>query len=120
MESDWKKFSAMIPALRERYLAARNERIARKLSDPKKTETERFWAAHDEIEKEAKVLWRCLDDISRSKMWLTLITMRAAGMLTKDDLVGFSEELQKQVFDDPFQKNEQPASPPPMPPSRRG
>lgn len=72
------------------------------LAAPGKTETERFWDAAEIMEKEADTLHRCLDDISRSKMWLRLITMRRAGMLEKDDLAGFSEELQKQVFDDPF------------------
>ena len=104
MESDWKKFSAMVPMLRERYLAERNARIARKLTDPNKTETERFWDAFEDIEKEAKTVRRCLDDHSRSKMWLSMITMKAAGMLKKEDLAGFSEQLQKDVFDNPFKK----------------
>ncbi len=104
MESDWKKFRAMIPMVRERYLAERNARIVRKLTDPRKTESERFWDAQEEVEKEAKALRRCLDDISRSKMWLTLIALRGAGMLKKEDLAEFSEELQKKVFDDPFEK----------------
>ena len=105
VESDWKKFSAMIPMLRERYLAEQNARIVRILADPKKNETERFWDAMDAMRKESKTLHICFDDLSRSKMWLTLISMRGAGMLKKEDLAGFSEELQKQVFDDPFEKS---------------
>ena len=50
------------------------------------------------MRKEVKTLRTCSDDISRSKMWLTLISMRGAGMLKKEDLAEFSEELQKQVF----------------------
>ena len=102
MESDWKKFSAMIPIWRDRYLAERNARIVRVLSNANKTETERFWHAEEQIRKEAKVLRRCLDDISRSKMWLHLMEMRAVGMIRREDLADFSEELQKQVFDGPF------------------
>ena len=100
MESDWKKFSAMLPIWRERYLAGRNARIVRKLSDPKKSETERFWDAAEQIQKEAKTLRRCLDDLSRSKMWLRLMEMRASGMIRQEDLAEFSEELQKQIFHD--------------------
>ena len=48
----------------------------------------------------AKTLRRCLDDLSRSKMWLRLMEMRAAGMLRREDLADFSAELQQQVFDD--------------------
>jgi hypothetical protein len=99
MESDWKKFRAMLPVWRERYLAERNAHIARTLTEPNKTETERFWAAEALFQKEAKTLYRCLDDISRSKMWLRLMEMRAAGMLKREDLAEFSDELQKQIFD---------------------
>jgi hypothetical protein len=102
VESDWKKFSAMLPVWRERYLAERNARIAGLLTDSTKSETERFWNAEDQIRKEAKTLRDCLGDLSRSKMWLRLMAMRAAGMIRREDLTEFSEELQKQVFDDPF------------------
>jgi hypothetical protein len=102
VESDWKKFSAMLPIWRERYLADHNARLVRLLTDPKKSETERFWDAEEQLRKEAKTLRECLDDLSRSKMWLRLMAMRAAGMISREDLAEFSEELQKQVFDDPF------------------
>lgn len=101
-ESDWKKFRAMVPVLRERYLAARNGPIAALLTDPKKNETERFWDAMAEMEKEAKVLRYCLDGHSRSKMWTYMLSMSHAGMMTKEDLAQFSDELQKElsyVFD---------------------
>ncbi len=104
MESDWKKFGALVPVLRERYLADRNAKIIRIISDPTKTETERFWDAIEVMEKEAKTLYKCLDGHSRSKMWLFLITMRGAGMLKQEDLAEFSMEIQKKVFDDPFEK----------------
>jgi len=102
VESDWKKFSAMLPIWRERYLADRNARIARILTDSKKSETERFWDAEEQIQKEAKTLRGCLDDISRSKMWLRLMAMRAAEMIRREDLAEFSEELQRHIFDDSF------------------
>jgi hypothetical protein len=102
VESDWKKLRAMLDTLRERYLVERNARVVGKLTDPNKTETERFWDALEMMEEEAKTLRRCLDGISRSKMWLRLIEMRAAGMLKPEDLSGFSEELQKQIFDEPY------------------
>ena len=104
MESDWRKFRDMVPQLRERYLAERNARIARIFADPKKNETERFWDAEALIRKEAITLRRALDDIRRSTMWLRLSEMRAAGILKRGDLAAFSEELQNQVFYDPFEK----------------
>ncbi|MBI3884444.1 MAG: hypothetical protein HY302_01755 [Opitutae bacterium] len=100
MDSDWKKFRQLVPILRERYLAERNRRIARTLTDAAKTETERFWDAQEVMEKEAVTLRRCLDGHSRSSMWGYLVEMRIAGMLEREDLAGFSEELRKQVFND--------------------
>jgi hypothetical protein len=105
VESDWKKLNAMLPIWRERHLARCNVRIAGLLTSSRKSETERFWDAEEEIQKEAKVLRSCLDDISRSKMWLRLMQMRAAGMIHREDLAEFSEELQKQVFHGPFAPN---------------
>jgi hypothetical protein len=60
MESDWRHFRDMVPRLRERYLAERNARIVALLTNPKKNETERFWDALEVMDKEAKVLQRCL------------------------------------------------------------
>jgi hypothetical protein len=101
MESDWKMFRAMLPVWRDRYLAGCNARIMGKLTDPKKTETERFWDAEEMVRKESKVLRDCLDDIRRSRMWDRLWAMRAAGMITREDLAGFSTELQDQIFPPP-------------------
>jgi hypothetical protein len=95
MESDWKKFSAMVPVLRERYLAQRNRAIAAILNDPARNETKRFWDTMEQMEKEAKVLQRCLDGHSRSNLWQYMATMIQAGMMTKEDLAQFSDGLQQ-------------------------
>lgn len=96
-ESDWKRFRAMVPALRERHLAPRNVRLSALLTDPKKNETERFWSAMEEMEREARILRECLDGHSRSRMWLYLVMMIRYGMFTREDLAGFSEGLQQQL-----------------------
>jgi hypothetical protein len=100
MESDWRKFSEMLPRLRERYLAEQNARIVGALTDPRKTETERFWDSLEMMKKEAKILHQCLDGYSRSKMWLFMLCMLRVGMLKKEDLSQFSEELQRELARD--------------------
>jgi hypothetical protein len=100
IESDWRMFRAIVPVLRERYIAERNAKIRRLFDDPAKTDTERFWDAYEEIRKEAKILTSCLDGHSRSKMWFYMTLMRNADMLKKEDLATFSAEIQKQVFDE--------------------
>ena len=99
-ESDWKKYSARLPLWRERYLAKQNARIARVLADPKKNHTERFWDALEEMEKEATTLHACLDRHSRSNMMISMLNMRAVGMINAEDLADFSEELQELVLQD--------------------
>jgi len=83
MESDWRKFRDLVPKLRERYLAERNARIVAVLTDLKKNETERFWDAMEQMEKEARVLQGCLDGHSRSSMQMYILRMIGAGMQRK-------------------------------------
>ena len=97
LETDWKNFSAMVPQLRERYLAKCNARVAALLTDPKRNESERFWDATEAMKKEARVLRICLDDHARSRMWLSILTMIQAGMIEEKDLADFSEELRQEV-----------------------
>lgn len=105
-ESDWKKFRAMLPVWRERYLVEANRRIAAVLTDAKRTQTERFWDAKKMMRQEARTLQRCLDDIRRSRMWERLNEMRIAGMIRREDLAEFTAELQNQVFfEDPRLKS---------------
>jgi hypothetical protein len=96
-ESDWKAFRKMVPGLRERYLRQKNVEITGILQTPGICDTERFWNAHEKITKEAKILERCLDDHSRSRMMFFIDDMLAAGMMTEEDLSVFSEELQAQA-----------------------
>jgi len=97
VESDWKKFSAVLPRLREKYLAMRNAEVMAVFAASNRSETERFWDAMGKMEKEAKVLRLCLDDHSRSKMKLHILSMIRVGMLTREDLAEFSDELQKEL-----------------------
>jgi predicted protein tyrosine phosphatase len=102
MESDWKKFRALVPVWRERYLVERRAGILQQFTDPQKTETERFWDTLEVMEQEARVLRHCLDGHSRSSMWSFLVAMASNGMIREADLADFSEELRAQmagVFD---------------------
>jgi hypothetical protein len=96
-ESDWKRFRAIVPVLRERYLAERNRTIAGLVGTPGRDETDRFWDVHEFVQKEAKTLRLCLDGHSRSKMWQFMYAMRSVGMLTDEDLNEFSPELQEML-----------------------
>jgi len=101
-EADWKTFSKMVPELRERYLRGKNQELAALLAATGKTETERFWDTEECVRREGKILCDCLDDLRRSRLFETLLSMRHHGMLRDEDLAQFSSELQKRVreFDD--------------------
>ncbi|MEO6568923.1 MAG: hypothetical protein ABIO94_09190 [Opitutaceae bacterium] len=99
LKADRNKFSALVPKLRDRYLAKHNVRIAGVLADPKKTESERFWDALQEMEKQAKVLQLCLDGHSRSKLWLFMISMLRYDMRSRDAFALFSDELRSELAD---------------------
>jgi hypothetical protein len=97
MEADWKKFRDMTPQLRERYLTEQNQRMIALLSDPAKTQTQRFWDTLDEMKQEAKTLQACLDGHSRSNMLFHMALMLRAGLLKKEELHVFSEALQDRL-----------------------
>ena len=99
-ESDWKKYRAMLVPWRERYLRDLNPRIASILTDPKLSETDRFWTAAKLVSEESRVLDRCLGDIRRSQMVSSLRSMREAGIIERDDLAAFSAELRDSIFYD--------------------
>ena len=67
-ESDGKTFRKIVPDLRERYLRQKNEEINHLLLEKGRTPTERFWAADERLEKEARIRIDGLDGHSRSKM----------------------------------------------------
>jgi len=98
MEKDWKTFKKIVPILRERYLKEKNNKIKKLLETEGKSEADRFWEAREEIEKERKILINCLDEHPRSKLIYHMILMYNCGMLKKEDLKDFSDELQKQII----------------------
>ena len=96
-ESDWKQFRDMVEFLRERYLKETNQRLNEILTDGDRTATDQFWDTFEEMKKEKKILQDCLDQHSRSQMYLSMLLMLRHGMLKEADLKGFSEELQEQL-----------------------
>lgn len=97
LEKDWKTFKVMAPELRERYLRARNEELLSILTNEQLSETERFWDVEEQAGKIAKILRSCLDGHSRSKMEFFMMVMLTQGMMTKDDLAAFSEEVRERL-----------------------
>ena len=96
-ESDWKVFRAMVPEVRERYLASKNNELKLILTEEGKTPTEQFWNTANRCEEISKILVECLDGHSRSKMDLYMGLMLRHGLLSQDDLTQFSPELRESL-----------------------
>lgn len=97
-ESDWKIFRRRVPQWRERYLERKNKEIVYALTNANRTPTEQFWDAERKISRQAKILVKCLDGHSRSKMLMYLMTMYGHGLIEESDLDVFSEELRDRIL----------------------
>ena len=96
-ESDWKRFRKIVPDLREKYLAKKNSKLLKLLTNTNSTPTEQFWNTYEVMQKERKILERCLDGHSRSRMFDKMLSMRQTGMLPDEDLEPFSEKLKSDL-----------------------
>ena len=96
-QKDWKRFRALVPELRERYLRGRNAELMAILQDDSLTPTEKFWSASERMEEIKKILRACLDGHSRSKMMSFLMLMYRYRMIADQDLEGFSDEVRMRV-----------------------
>lgn len=96
-ESDWKRFRKIVPEIRERYLEEKNKELLKTLTDSRKTPTEQFWDTFEKMKDEKKILEDCLDGHSRSKQFFYMLSMCSYGMMNKEDLDGFSEELKSSL-----------------------
>ena len=94
-ESDWKKFRNSLDKWRELYLKRKNDEIRAILEDNNRDETDKFWDIVEFQKNESIKLRDCLDDISRSKMFMHMLFMKKYKMICKEDIEEFSEELQK-------------------------
>jgi len=96
-EADWKRFRAIVPELRERYLRERNIELISILQGESGTPTEKFWTASERMEEIGGILRTCLDDHRRSNMVHTLARMYRHQMISEGDLNGFSEDVCERI-----------------------
>jgi len=102
-EADWKQYSALVPVVRERYLAARNQELAVLLANEAEEASERFWEAEGRVRDIARILNNCFGHHSRSNMHFSLVLMIGHGLLTREDTTDFSDELKatlSKIFDE--------------------
>lgn len=96
-KSDWVRFTEMLPAIRERYLAGKNDELAAMLLSEGPSPSEKFRKAEEFIQREGKILKLCLGGQSRARQTMFMALMYRYHMLSDHDLDLFSETLAKQV-----------------------
>ena len=92
-ESDWKLFRAQLPGWQERHMESLIREYAILLAGSEKA-SEKFWALTRRIEEDQQHVG-VVARMSRSNMHRNLLALLREGVITLDDLEGFSDELRE-------------------------
>ena len=94
-EKDWKLFRQKLPQWQERYIEELCEEYVEILKSNIQP-SDRFWDLDKRIQEDKKHL-ELRGRMSRSNMELNIIGLIREGVITLDDLVGFSDELKNSI-----------------------
>ena len=96
-ESDWRRFKEVHKRLLERYSASILQEIAAVSLGGQGTAHDRYLQAYKLINERNEEMARTFDDFRRSTACMQLVMMRRLGLLTDQDLSGFSEQTQSHI-----------------------
>ena len=94
-ERDWKRLRNLKPLALERLCVRVLEDMERISSNASLTPHERYLAIYDLIQRRDKDIGRIFDGLSRSNAIIKLRYMLEDGLLTEDEVAGFSEDIQQ-------------------------
>lgn len=92
-ESDWKRFRSLRQFALERFCERVLLDIGRIGADAGKSQHERYLDVYRLIHDRDEELGRAFNDLIRSKATGQIALIRSLGLLTEEELAGFSEEL---------------------------
>ena len=96
-ESDWRHFKRVRSELLERYCARVLDELAASLKAREGTAHDRYIRVYKLLTDRDEDMARAFDDFRRSTAVMQLAIMRSMGLVTDEDLNGFSEHTQVQV-----------------------
>lgn len=98
-EKDWKRYSAIRPWAHERLCARIMDGVERVVLDKSKAPYERFEEVEKLMKAGKKELYWAFDSVdhSRSNADLQFEGLCALGLITPQELEGFSEEIQGEI-----------------------
>ena len=94
-ESDWKLFRQRLPDWQERHMERLIQKYAALLAGSD-TASDKFWALEDSIREDLCHVGATAR-MSRSNMYMNLFLLLHDGVITLDDLVGFSDDLKEEM-----------------------
>jgi hypothetical protein len=96
-ESDWREFKRVHAELLERFCARILEEVAAAAKSTQGTAQERYARVSKLIDERDDELVNAFGDFRRSTAEMQLFIMRRMGLLTDDDLDGFSEQTRMRL-----------------------
>ena len=94
-ESDWKLFRQRLPDWQERHMERLVQEYAALLAGSGAA-SDKFWALEKRIHGDRRHVG-VTARMSRSNMYMNLLSLLHEGTITLDDLVGFSDDLQEKM-----------------------
>jgi hypothetical protein len=94
-KSDWKLFCSKVPGWQERYMKRLDEEYIELLSSDKPAST-RFWELEKRIREDKKSKGVVINLRKSEALWDIVLFLRN-GVIDKDDLLEFSDDLQENV-----------------------
>lgn len=94
-ESDWKLFRKRVPGWQEAYMGKLVEAYMALLSGEGKA-SEKFWELDRRIRRHRKEIGVIID-MRRSLMYNNLMQLLSDGVITLDDLDGFSDDVTERM-----------------------
>jgi len=94
-ESDWKLFCKKLPDWQENYMCRMNKEYTAILTGSGKA-SDRFWELEKRINKDKHDVG-VPTRMSRSNMFINILSLLDKGVITLDDLEDFSEELKEHM-----------------------
>ena len=92
-ESDWKRFRQLHSVALERFCQKILSEIENINAEDSKGFHQRYLDIYKVIERRDKELSNIFDDLSRSTALTHIISIYGRGLLTEDELSGFSQEV---------------------------
>lgn len=96
-ESDWRQFKRVHAELLERFCARVLDEVAAAAKTTDDTAFDRYDRVYTLLKERDKVFRKAFGDYRRSTAESQLFLMRRMGLLTDDDLDGFSEQTRMRI-----------------------